>query len=77
MQFCRGRFQELCDDFGIQVVQSAPYSPSTNGAVEQPNNTLKRKIRAWCLERKQEGRAATWVDALPHIMCKTYARVNL
>ena len=45
-QFTSDEFTHFCRQNGIRHIQSAPYHPATNGAVERFIQTLKKSLRA-------------------------------
>ena len=45
---------ELCDKYHIQMVQSSPYNPQSNGQVESFNKILKQMLRKTVSESQKD-----------------------
>ena len=54
-------FREVCDVLSVKGLTTLPYSPSSNGAIERWNNTLKTMLRAYVNKNSK------WVDMLPFL----------
>jgi hypothetical protein len=56
----KGALLILLRKYGIQVVNGAPWSPQTQGLVEQANGVVESKLRAW----KMDHGSTEWKDGL-------------
>jgi transposase InsO family protein len=59
-EFISEEFKELCDRKGIKIIHSKPYTPSTQGAIERFNKTLKEKLHWYKLQYA----TTKWIDIL-------------
>jgi len=59
----KGALLILLQRYSIQVINSRPQHPQSQGLVEQANGVMKRKIHCWVEEHEGYG----WSDALPEI----------
>ena len=48
--FMSGLFQEMMDELGIKQYRSSAYHPDSQDALERFQQTLKNKIRSYCLD---------------------------
>ena len=53
--FMGRQLNELCDNYHIQIVQSSPYNPQSNGQVESINKILKKMLRKIVSKNKKDG----------------------
>ena len=44
-QFISDQFNQMCQEYGIQHMQTAPYSPQSNGQAEHFVDTFKRALK--------------------------------
>jgi Integrase core domain/Integrase zinc binding domain len=63
-----GEFQDatliVAKRHGIQIINSRPYHPQTNGLIERGNSVLKEKLQIWMDEYKTN----KWRDGLPEVL---------
>ena len=59
--------------YGIQLINRAPWSPQTQGLIEQANRVVKNKIRAW----KINYGSTQWKDALCDITLAMNSQYHL
>lgn len=71
-EFVNHELAELCQIWNIQHINSRPYHPQTNGAVENSNKVLKRAIRNWMIENPNRD----WVTWLPVILHSLNSQVH-
>ena len=63
-EFTSHEMKALALSYGIELRNSLPYRPQTNGAVERVNGTLKRAIQSYLADHDTK----VWYDALPRIV---------
>lgn len=63
-EFVSGDMDELAKRWNIQVRHSLPYKPSTQGAVERANQTLKRMISKYMIDHKTK----RYIDTLQFLV---------
>lgn len=62
---------QISEYFGIDLKRHCTYHPSSGGAVERENGTLKSKLTKCCAET-----GLTWTKVLPVVLLQMRARVR-
>lgn len=54
---------DLCEQYGIELINTAPYSPQSNSLAEVKVHMTKNLLRPWCAQTKQQ-----WPNKLPTLL---------
>jgi hypothetical protein len=57
-----GKFKDLCNQLGINIINGRSYHPQTQGSVERANQTFKRRLGS--LQRERHIPGSKWVHLL-------------
>ena len=66
-EYFNKNMQHLCEECGIQMQHSTPYTPQQNGVVERKNRSLKKM--ATCMIEERDISPNIWAEA---ISCAAY-----
>ena len=59
----KGEVIEICREYNVQTINSAPYHPQSQGQVEKLNGVVKTMLRKW----QEQERTRAWAAAVPKI----------
>jgi hypothetical protein len=68
----RGEVTDACRDFRVQLINSAPYHPQSQGQVEKLNGVVKNMLRKWQEQEQIRG----WARAVPLIFLQIFLQMN-
>ena len=61
-EYVNNNLQQLCEESGIQMQHSTPYTPQQNGVAERKNRSLKEM--ATCMIEARDLRPKLWAEAI-------------
>ena len=64
--FMSGNFRQVLEQLGIKQLKSSAYHPESQGGPERYHQTLKTKLRAYCMENHED-----WDKGIPLILFAT------